>query len=46
MNELLADVARRAAAYLESVPGRRVAPAPESVSRLGAARGAGAGGAE
>ena len=35
MNELLADVARRATAYLESVPERRVAPAPESVSRLG-----------
>jgi glutamate/tyrosine decarboxylase-like PLP-dependent enzyme len=34
MNELLADVARRSAAYLESVPGRRVSPAPESVSRL------------
>ncbi len=34
MNELLADVARRATAYLESVPGRRVAPAPENVSRL------------
>jgi glutamate/tyrosine decarboxylase-like PLP-dependent enzyme len=35
MSELLGDVARRATAYLESVPGRRVAPAAESVSRLG-----------
>ncbi len=34
MNELLADVARRAAAYLETVPGRGVSPAAESVSRL------------
>jgi glutamate/tyrosine decarboxylase-like PLP-dependent enzyme len=35
MSELLADVARRATAYLDTVPGRRVAPAAESVSRLG-----------
>jgi glutamate/tyrosine decarboxylase-like PLP-dependent enzyme len=35
MKELLADVARRATAYLESVPGRGVAPSPESVARLG-----------
>ena len=40
MNDLLAEVARRSAAYLESLPGRRVAPAAESVARLGELGGA------
>jgi len=34
MNELLADVARRGAAYIKGVPHRSVAPRPEDLARL------------
>ena len=34
MNDLLSDVARRAASYIAALPDRPVAPHPESVSRL------------
>jgi glutamate/tyrosine decarboxylase-like PLP-dependent enzyme len=34
MRELLLDAAERSARYLDGVPGRRVAPAPDAVARL------------
>ncbi len=39
MDELLRDAARRAATYLDGLPARRVAPAPEAVARLDALGG-------
>ena len=39
MSDLLEDVTRRATAYLAAVPGRRVAPRPQDLSRLQALAG-------
>jgi glutamate/tyrosine decarboxylase-like PLP-dependent enzyme len=39
MRELLLDAAERSARYLDGVPGRRVAPAPDAVARLNALGG-------
>src|SRR6266478_3677738 len=39
MKDLLADVARRAATYIEAVPDRSVVPRPEDLSRLHALGG-------
>lgn len=36
MKDLLLDAAERSSRYLEGVPGRRVAPAPDAVARLNA----------
>jgi glutamate/tyrosine decarboxylase-like PLP-dependent enzyme len=39
MNDVLTDVLERATAYLAAVPGRRVAPGPDDLSRLDAFAG-------